>query len=99
MTSDDGFSQAYTRANHPDYPYEPGERPAPEYPPIEEDREYAAAFADALMQDHVSAVMYGVHTVETFREAMIATGDAGLVVEMEDGARVHITVQAWRPVT
>lgn len=29
MTTDADFARAYARANSPDYPYEPGQRPAP----------------------------------------------------------------------
>lgn len=73
------------------------------------DYEYAAKFADALMEGIGSLDFYGVsededgngpevNTTETFEEALLLTSDKGLVLEMSDGAQVHLTITAYVPV-
>lgn len=70
----------------------------------------AEKFQDALMGEITSpegcdllrhAYNYedwpSVNAAESYREAGLMTADKGLVVEMSDGSKVHLTIVAYSP--
>lgn len=47
--------------------------------------------------DEDDEIMFdGLSYIRTFEEAGILTNDKGLVVKLEDGAEIHITIQAYK---
>lgn len=39
----------------------------------------------------------GADIIETYAEAGLLTGDKGLVVKLEDGRELHLTITAYKP--
>ena len=38
-----------------------------------------------------------VNVIETYKEAMLLTGDRGIVVQLSDGRELHLTITAYKP--
>lgn len=63
---------------------------------LTENRGYAKAFADLLMQKIAREGFDGINVVETYEERGMSGRD-GLVLEMASGAEVYLAVQAYTP--
>lgn len=38
-----------------------------------------------------------INVIETYKEAMLLTGDKGLIVRLSDGRELHLTITAYKP--
>lgn len=52
------------------------------------------SYIEADMDDEV--MFPDVEDVQTFEEASLCTTDKGIIVDLKDGARIYLTIQAYR---
>lgn len=52
------------------------------------------SYIEADMDDEV--MFPDVEDVQTFEEASLCTTDNGIIVDLKDGVRIYLTIQAYR---